>query len=300
MRFSLPNRYDFGYASFTDISNETLLFSSSSQLFNPNYSSNLQAFNNNFIFTSKIFGSNIVPGFNGVDISNVTGFGNFMSNFQIYYNTYISNIALINNITNAVNSNLSNFISYDLQYIIPPTAANRQNPTDPLLFSILWKTALSPSFTNLPDNWGLGWNLGYNKVDTPYDIVQIAQSFYKILDDYIILRLNDEFDVNRVDTTAKENLAATLESTGATKAYYGKLLLAPFGSYAQTMVMNPISFNPPLGRLDKLSFSWYNNNTGTVIDNSDCEWNAVIQIVENIDVVTIMNPPLVYPQLSGP
>ena len=300
MRFSLPNRYDFGYTSFTDISNETLLLSSNPQLFNPNYSSNLRAFNNNFIFSSKIFGSNIVPGFYGVDISNVTGFGNFMSNFQTYYNTYLSNITLINDITNAVNSNLSNFISYDLQYIIPPTAANRQNPTDPLLFSILWKTALTPSFVNLQDNWGLGWNLGYEKLDTPYDTVQIAPSFYKILDDYIILRLNDEFDVNRVDTTAKEKLSATLESTGATKAYYGKLLLAPFGSYAQTMVMNPISFNPPLGRLDKLSFSWYNNNTGTVIDNSDCEWNAVIQIVENIDVVTINNPPLIYPQLSGP
>ena len=166
--------------------------------------------------------------------------------------------------------------------------------------SILWKTALSPSYINLSESWGLGWNLGYNKVDTPYDTVQIAQSFYKILDDYIILRLNDEFDVNRVDTTNKENLSATLESTGSTKAYYGKLLLAPFGSYAQTMIMNPISFNPPLGRLDKLSFSWYNNNTGTVIDNSDCEWNAVIQIVENMDIVTITNPPLVYPQLSGP
>ena len=112
--------------------------------------------------------------------------------------------------------------------------------------------------------------------------------------------MNDEFDVNRVDTTAQENLAATLESTGATKAYYGKLLLAPFGSYAQTMVMNPITFNPPLGRLDKLSFMWYDTNTGQVIDNSDCEWSAVVQIVENIDVVTIQNPPLVYPQLSGP
>jgi len=297
MRFSLPNRYDFGYASIQDISNETILVSSN---FNPNYSSNLQAFNSNFIFSSKIFGCNIVPGFNGVDISNVTGFGNFMSNFQIYYNTYLSNIELINNINGAVNSNLSNFISYDLQYIIPPTAANRQNPTDPILFSLLWKSTLTPSYVNLPDNWGLGWNLGYDKVDTPYNTVQIAPSFYKILDDYIILRLNDEFDVNRVDTTGKEKLSATLESTGATKAYYGKLLLAPFGSYAQTMVMNPITFNPPLGRLDKLSFSWYNVNTGTVIDNSDCEWNAVIQIVENIDIVRIENPPLIYPQLSGP
>jgi hypothetical protein len=138
--------------------------------------------------------------------------------------------------------------------------------------------------------------LGYDKADTPYDLIQTAQSFYKILDDYIVLRLNNEFDINRVDTSAKEDLSATLESTGSTKAYYGKLLLAPFGSYAQTMVMNPIAFNPPLGRLDKLSFTWF-DTTNAVIDNSDCEWNAVVQIVENIDVVqTIFNPPILNPR----
>jgi hypothetical protein len=296
MRFSLPNRYDYGYASFLDISNEMILLSNSSSNFNPNYASNLNSFNSNFIFASKVFGSNTVPGFYGVTLSNITGFGNFMNYFTNTYNTYQSNIQVINNITTYVNSNTSNFISYDLQYIIPQTATNRQNYTDPLLFSILWRTTLPPQFVNLDDNWGLGWNLGYNKVNTPYDLVQKAQSFFKILDDYITLRLNNEFDINRVDTSAKENLGATLESTGSTKAYYGKLLLAPFGSYAQTMIMNPIAFNPPLGKLDKLTFTWY-DTTNTVIDNSDCEWNAVVQMVENIDVVqTIFNPPILNPR----
>jgi hypothetical protein len=164
------------------------------------------------------------------------------------------------------------------------------------LFSILWNSTLPPQFANLEDQWGLGWNLGYNKEDTPYDVIQSATSFYKILDDYIVLRLNEEFDVNRVDTTAKENIAATLESTGQTKAYYGKLLLAPFGSYAQTMIMNPITFNPPLGRLDKLTFTWY-DITGNVIDNSDCEWNAVVQIVENMDIAKAdFNPGILNPR----
>jgi len=296
MRFSLPNRYDYGYASFQDISNEMVLVSTVTSNFNPNYASNLKSFNSNFIFASKVFGSNTVPGFYGVTLSNVTGFGDFMNYYINSYNTYQSNIQVINNITTYVNSNMSNFISYDLQYIIPQTATNRQNYTDPLLFSILWKTTLPLQFVNLDDNWGLGWNLGYSKVDTPYDLIQTAQSFFKILDDYIVLRLNNEFDVNRVDTSAKENLSATHESTGSTKAYYGKLLLAPFGSYAQTMVMNPIAFNPPLGRLDKLTFTWY-DTTNTVIDNSDCEWNAVVQMVENIDIVsTIFNPPILNPR----
>jgi len=296
MRFSLPNRYDYGYANFQDISSEMLLLNSAPSNFNPNYASNLNSFNSNFIFTSKVFGSNTVPGFYGVTLSNVTGFGDFMSYYTKSYATYESNIQLIKTITSNVNTNLSNFISYDLQYIIPQTATNRQQFTDSILFSILWRTTLTPQFLNLDDNWGLGWNLGYNKVDTPYDLIQTAQSFYKILDDYIVLRLNNEFDINRVDTSAKENLSATLESTGSTKAYYGKLLLAPFGSYAQTMVMNPIAFNPPLGRLDKLSFTWF-DTTNNVIDNSDCEWNAVVQMVENIDVVeTIFNPPILNPR----
>ena len=33
------------------------------------------------------------------------------------------------------------------------------------------------------------------------------------------------------------------------------------------MIMNPITFNPPLGRLDKLTFTFY-DRTNNVIDNS--------------------------------
>ena len=296
MRFSLANRYDYGYASFKDISNEVILRSTNTQNFNPNYNSNLLSFNSNFIFTTKTFGSNIIANYYGLTLSNVKGFGDFMKYYISYYNIYLSNIQLLDTINNNVVSNISNFISYDLQYIIPPTATNRQNYTDPILFSILWKTALQPQYLELEDNWGFGWNLGYTKEDTQYDLIQTATSFYKILDDYIVLRLNNEFDVNRVDTSGKEKLSATHESTGSTKAYYGKLLLAPFGSYAQTMVMNPIVFNPPLGRLDKVTFTWY-DVTNNIIDNSDCEWNAVMQIVESIDIAnTILNPPILNPR----
>jgi len=295
MRFSLPNRFDYGYTSMIDISNEILSSLTSTQ-FNPNYSANLASFNSNFVFATKTFGNNIVPGFYGVTLSNVAGFGDFMRYYRQYYNNYLSNISLQNTINASVKSSLSNFIATDLAYIIPPTAAVRQRYTDPLLFSILWKSSLSPQFAPLEDQWGLGWNLGYVKEDTPYNVIQIATSFYKILDDYITLQLNQEININRVDTGAKENIGASHEPTGETNSYYGKLLLAPFGSYAQTMIMNPISFNPPLGRLDKLSFTWQ-DLTGTTIDNSDCEWNAVVQIVENQTIVqTIINPPIVNPR----
>ena len=144
----------------------------------------------------------------------------------------------------------------------------------------------------------MGWNLGFAKEDTPYESVHRAGSFFKILDDFINLQMNREFDMNRMDTGAKENLAATLEPTGFTKAFHGKLLLAPFGSFAQTLVSNPISFYPPLGRMDKLTFTWV-DVTGATINNGDCEWNAVIQISEKKDMTEIPQPPRIDPTIRG-
>jgi len=193
-----------------------------------------------------------------------------------------------------VNSNITTFIQTVLQYILPATDRVRQRYTDPLTFSILWKSSLTPTYMGMEDNWGLGWNLGYGKADTPYSTVQTSPSFYKILDDYINLRLNPEYDMNRVDSGSKENLALTQETTGSTKAFHAKLLLANFGNYAQTLISNPVSFSPPLGRMDKLTFQWL-DATEVQIDNSDCEWNLVVQIVESKEIVEIPKMPWVYP-----
>ena len=162
---------------------------------------------------------------------------------------------------------------------------NRQRFTDPLLFSIPWKSSLSDVQSALQYEWGLGYNLGYPKQDTPYDTIQIANSFFKILDDYIYLKLNPEFTMNRMDTSSQENLRITHEPTGQTNQYAAKLLLAPFGQYATTLIQNPIAFNPTLTSLDKLSFQWVDLN-GSQINNADCEWNMVVQIMEQVTQAT--------------
>jgi hypothetical protein len=149
-------------------------------------------------------------------------------------------------------------------------------------------------YAGLEEQWGMGWNLGFTKADTPYETVHRGDSFFKILDDFINLQMNREFDMNRMDTGAKEKLSATQEPTGFTKAFHGKLLLAPFGSYAQTLVSNPISFYPPLGRMDKLTFTWV-DTTGATIDNNDCEWNAVVQIGEKVNMTEIPKPIAIDP-----
>ena len=293
LRCSLPNKYDFGYVKLVDLSGEIAITASSSNLFAPNYYASLTGFNSNFVLSSITFGANIIQGFNGSNFSNITGFGDFYSRFTSLYATYNNQVQQVQAINTSVTSSINTFIQTDLQNILPPTAQNRQRYTDPLTFSILWQSSLTNNYMKKEDNWGLGWNLGYDKVDTPFATVQISQSFFKILDDYINLRLNPEYDMNRVDSGAKENLSLTNEPTGSTKAFHAKLLLANFGSYAQTLISNPVAFSPPLGRMDKITFQWL-DATETKIDNSDCEWNVVVQIVEKVEVVEMQKAPLVY------
>ena len=145
------------------------------------------------------------------------------------------------------------------------------------------------------DEWGLGWNLGFTKEDTDYSTIHRADSFFKILDDYIYLKLNPEYDMNRIDFGAKENLSQTMESQGQIRGYNGKLLLNTFGNYAQTIIQNPVYFNPSLLRLDKMSFQWI-DTVGVPLVNAECEWNAAVQIVEEIPVSKLhAGNPLIIP-----
>ena len=300
LRTSLTNRYDYGYITMGDLSGETPLLATSSNQFDPDYFTSLSNFNSQFIIGSngRIFGANVVQGYAGSNISNVTSFGDFYGRFVSLYNTYNAQVELVQSINSNVKDYLTNFIKTELQYILPASSLNRQRFTDPLTYTILWKSALLDQFAKLEENWGMGWNLGFVKEDTPYETVHRGQSFFKILDDFINLQMNREFDMNRMDTGAKENLAATQEPTGFTKAFHGKLLLAPFGSFAQTLVSNPVSFYPPLGRMDKLTFTWV-DITGATINNADCEWNAVVQIVEKKDMTEITHAPRIDPTVNA-
>ena len=285
-RFYLPGRYDFGFVSLKDLSNETikvLVDLSGSSLVNPTYQTVLNAFNNSFKgkFT---FGSNAIAGFNGSNYT-FTGFGNFLNTYIQTYNAGNSNAQLLANITSNVNSKVATYIDTYLNQILPSYILTRERFTDPLLFSFLFKSALSDTRKDLEYEWGLGWNLGYPKIDTPYDTIQRATSFFKILDDYIYLKLNQEFWMNRLDSSGPEKLSITHEPTSQTNQFAAKLLLANFGSYAQTMVQNPVSFNPVLTAIDKLTFNWV-DIAGVQINNLDCEWNAAVQITEQVTTAT--------------
>lgn len=279
IRFVLPNRYDFGYTTSLDLIFEISNSLVSTIQYNPRYADTLSNFNTMFNLQDVFWGAGLVPNFDGSNY-NSSNFQQFSSNLSTIYQGYQSNAAIIDGVTNYVNSNINYFISTQLQYILPYSALNRANYTDPLLFSIKWRSSLLPQYAPLLENWGIGYNLGYAKMDTPYTTYHRAESFYKILEDYIYLRLNPEYQMNRLDTTAKENFNITRDSTGQIATYHGKLLLADFNQYSRSFISNQVTFNPPIGRLETMYFQWLDNG-GTPIDNFDCDWSASVTITES-------------------
>ena len=298
LRFNMPQRYDFGFVRLRDLSNEPIFATanaSNTAQFNPSYYTALLGFNSNFILSNVNFGYNPSQNIPGSNITS-TGFGDFLRQYRIYFNTYTSNVQIINTITSNVTTSMQDYINTYLTYILPDYAKTRQNYTQSITFSILWRSALTPLYLRAEDDWGLGYNLVYAKQDTNCSSIHRAESFFKILDDYIYLKLNPEYDMNRMDFGGKENLKETNEPTGSILGYNAKLLLNTFGNYAQTIIQNPVYFNPPLLKLDKLSFVWY-DTAGTAITNAECEWNAAIQLVESMPTVNVLgkNPVIIPP-----
>lgn len=277
VRFYLPQRYDFGYISLKDLSNEQLIISTISNV-NPDYKAYLTLFNQAFS-TNQVYGATGVPGFSGSNISTVS-FGDFLNQYNTINGANIKNTATLSTITGLSNAAIANLITGDLQNILPAYLANRNRTTDPLEFKIPFSTCATPSNAKL-EQYGMGYNLGFSFADTPFNTVQRATSFFKILDDSIYLRMNEEFGLNKMDISQPENFAQTLETTAQSGRYNSKLILNSFGSFATTFVQSPVTFNPPIGKLDKLSFSWY-NSAGVLLNNNDCDWSGSVQIVETV------------------
>ena len=279
VRFYLPNRYDFGYISLHDLSNEQQAVNTNTNV-NPYYKSFVSLFNESFS-TTRLYGSTGLPGFLGSNIT-TTGFGDFLRVYNSLNIQNQGNTNTLSTITGLSNASLKTLINNDLQYILPSYLASRNRITDPIEFSIPFSTSLSQF--NVTEQYGLGYNLGFTLADTDFNTVHRATSFFKILDDYIYLQLNEEFNMNKMDVSQPENFARTLDTTAQSGVYNSKLLLNTFGQYATTFIQNPVTFSPTIGKLDKLSFSWYDSK-GTLLNNNDCEWSGTIQISELINVL---------------
>lgn len=282
LRFNLPSRYDFGFISITDLIEEIPLTQTETFKFNPSYSDTILRFDSNFNFSNVNFGASAVQGLPGVKISS-SNFEDFMTQYVSTYSNFSTNSIKLQIIQSTLTNDMTLYISTNMKYILPANALSRTRFTDPLLFQVLWQSYLTPSYSILDDNWGLGWNLGFAKIDTGMSTYQTAQSFYKIQEEYIYLKLNQEFNINGIDTGSKENYTTSREPTGATKQYYCKLLLTNFGGNATTFIHNPITFTPPLNRLTNLQFQWLDTN-GVVINNNDSDWDMTITLTERYEI----------------
>lgn len=281
VRFYLPGRYDFGYISLKDLSNEVITLQSNTNV-NPEYLTVLGEFTSSFAIT-RVFGGIGLPGYSGSNITTVT-FGDFLSRYSSVQGIITSNSGTINTVINAVNAGQKELITGDLQYIIPAYVATREKVYDPLEFSLPFSTIIQASNRTI-EEYGMGYNLGFSQKDTNFNTNQRATSFFKILDDYIYMKMNPEHNMNRLDISRQENYSVSHDTQAESRLYNCKLILNNFGTYATTVVQNPVLFNPPIGKLDKLIFAWYDRN-GALINNDECEWSGSIQVVETVDVAT--------------
>jgi len=240
-------------------------------------------FNKMFIGT-KVFGRGFAnASYPGTSITSA-GFADFLNQYAALV-VQVTNLAA--GITKAQNEAIvlmKSYIATTYAGILPPLVLTRNNFTDPLTFSIKFQSALIPPYSTAYDQWGLGWNLGFAKIDTAFTTRHVANSFIKIVDDFIYIMLDEYLNLNGLDVSNKENLSQSRDTFGEKEKYYGKLLLNSFGSFSQTLVQSPKPFTTPVGKLEKLTFSLYDANS-RIINNNDCEFNVVLEISEMLDTI---------------
>lgn len=293
-RFFLPQRYDYGYRTIDYLIDVIGRIGQPTETlnFNPDFSNSSYIFDRTFS-TTQTYGENVIPGFAGSTIT-TTGFSEFMGLYSTFFTQINPNIQFVNGIASNVESNLNNFINRYLTRILPSTALARQNIVNSIPFTLGFKSGIGTlPLSNAIDNWGLGWNLGFEKKDYSGFTYYRAPSFYKIIDEYIYLQMNPEFNMNRLDLTSREDLSKTRDAQGNVNQFAGKLLLTGFATYTTSLVQNGANFNPPIDKLDKLQFTWTDVN-GNQVNNFDSEWDASLQITENVEVNKLADNRLPY------
>lgn len=246
--------------------------------FSTDYANRLMLFDQSFS-TTEVFGKQV--GFPGIS-TNFTGFSTAITQYQIQYSTITQNYIQYTAILSSATGELNQYILSNYGDILPPGVINRTRYTDPIPFQFLFKSELVEPYLSMSDNWGLGYYLGFPKADTyPPRVSITSETFIKIVQNYIYLRLNPEFNINALSLSGKENLSESRDTYSQDQKYFSKILLNNFGSFCQAAVTLPKVFNPTLGRIETMSFQLLNPN-GTQISSIDCEYDMVLEITEAI------------------
>lgn len=250
-----------------------------------NYTRTLLQFNQRFI-GAFIYGRGFTNASYGGLSVNATGFTDFMTQFKQLSESVVTATAGITAAQSLALSSTKAYIKSNYSGILPDVVLQRNRYTDPLSFSLLFQSALISPYKDSFDQWGLGWNLGFDKIDTTFSTRCVASTFVRIVDDFIYMKLNDEFNCNGIDSSDKEDLNKNRDSTGKTRGYFGKLLLNAFGSFAQTFVQSAKPFPSTIPKVDQLRFSFVDANNNQIFNN-DCEFNISLEISEVVDALDV-------------
>lgn len=258
------------------ISTNNAIRLSPGNFFSHEYADSLIAFNGLFS-TSITFGNSF--GTQGSTF-HFSGYGDALNQYTSLYASTTQAYVLYTTILSTTTGQLNEYVIERYGNILPANVLNRNKITDPIPFQFLFLSELKQPYLGYYDQWGLGWNLGFKKQDTsPPKTTITSDTFIRIVQDYIYLRLNPEYDLNELGVSGKEDLAMCQDSAGQGAKYFSKIILNDFASYCRTAIQAPKNFNPALGKFDKLSCQLIDRN-GNQINNVDCEYDFVLEVTE--------------------
>lgn len=261
-------------------------------------------------------GNNIINTFEPVDIT-VNGYidayeENGTEDLRSIYEQFIAIEGSLQpeEINTQVRSKLREYLQQQYAGILPDTFADRERFNDPIEFRIYFREFLTDEQKSRRFNWGLGYNLGFDKVDTSYNTVHEAQNIPQFLgENYVYLLVNDSEDFNRGAMAYHDNNAENViipdvsgipgtaivsdiatfgdgnQYIGGRNKYYAKIRLSSFGSYTTSITQYDKVFNPPLSQLEKVRFRLV-DRYGNVINNSECDFEGVISIKTDVKTIT--------------
>jgi hypothetical protein len=279
-----------GYDALMSTNNAIRYNPAAGNFFSHNYANALVNFDRRFV-ASTIFGKRI--GYVGVPFV-FNGYCDAMTQYIDYFSTIRAAYALYTNILSTATGQLNEYVIFRYGDILPSSILSRNRITDPLPFQLLFKSKLVEPYKSQFDEWGLGYNLGFNKADTfPPRTTVTSDTFIRITQDYVYLRLSPELNTNMMGVSSKENFSETQESRGQDAKYFSKILLNNFGSFCRAAVQMPKQFQPVLGKYEKITCELVDAN-GNPIDNPDCNYDFVLEITE------LTNTPTDNSSLNGP
>ena len=192
-------------------------------VFSHEYADSLKQFD--YVFsTTGIFGKTLT--YSGVPL----GFSSYADCLTQYIDLYSSIRGIYVGYTvvlSTATQQLNQYVVERYSNILPASVLNRNRVTDPLPFQFLFKSKLEAPYINYYDEWGLGYNLGFEKRDTsPPRTTVISDTFIRIVQDYIYLRLNPEFNMNTMGVSAKEDFSIGQNAVSEDQKYFSKIILS--------------------------------------------------------------------------